>query len=65
MTIGVPGCGKEGDVFLYMDVIPAKAPPVRENFHELNAFNENSPSRPAHSSIPLDLGSIGLCEFHV
>ncbi|MDB5784047.1 MAG: hypothetical protein JWQ50_3962 [Caballeronia mineralivorans] len=32
MTIGVPGCGKEGDVFLYMDVIPAKAPPVREKF---------------------------------
>jgi len=32
MTIGVLGCGKEGDVFLYMDVIPAKAPPVREKF---------------------------------
>jgi hypothetical protein len=32
MTIGVPGFGKEGDVFLYMDVIAAKAPPVREKF---------------------------------
>ncbi|TDN61267.1 hypothetical protein B0G77_4710 [Paraburkholderia sp. BL10I2N1] len=30
MTMGVPGCGNEGDVFLWMDVIAAKAPPVRE-----------------------------------
>jgi hypothetical protein len=30
MTIGVPDCGIEADVFLYMDVMPAKAPSVRE-----------------------------------
>ncbi|MGF6759457.1 hypothetical protein P3T16_006889 [Paraburkholderia sp. GAS42] len=35
MTVGVPGCGNEGEVFLYMDVIPAKAPPLREIYRPL------------------------------
>jgi hypothetical protein len=30
MTIGVPVCGREADVRLYMDVMPPKARPVRE-----------------------------------